>query len=173
MIFFSLATPVIKFNGLFDCLHKKLSLWQLPVQPMKKNMSKWHLHFSLGDFFPISIEVLCKIVPWNGLSVLRMGPPTCIGLISPEAVADHIGYGLLTRGAIPPTVYELLIETSWKFYSLSNWFELSNQVTNLRMSRQLSCRDMRKIVPWIDQYDSWKTTYILVRFGLWAHKLFV
>ena len=43
-------------------------------------------------------------------------------------------------------VYEPLMEILWKYILLSFWFELSNQVTMLHMSRQLSCRDICKIV---------------------------
>ena len=41
------------------------------------------------------------------------------------------------------------------------------------MSRQLSCRDMCKIVSWSDHHFSIKINMNFTRFGLWAHKSFV
>ena len=54
-------------------------------------------------------------------------------------------------------IYELIIELSWKFYSKQVWFWWSIQVTIVHMSRQLSCRDMCKIVTWCDHYFSCKS----------------
>ena len=49
-------------------------------------------------------------------------------------------------------IYELIIEVLWTLSLLSLWFWVFDQVINLHMSRQLSCRDMCKIVIWSDHY---------------------
>ena len=50
--------------------------------------------------------------------------------------------------------------------------QMKYQVIILHMSRQLSCRDMCKIVTWFDNYSLHKRYISFKRFGLWAHKPF-
>ena len=52
-------------------------------------------------------------------------------------------------GSMSQSVYKLIL---WKIFLPWFWFQWSNQLTILHMSRQLSCRDMCKIVTWFDHH---------------------
>ena len=108
----SLATPVSEW----------LNLTAFPLAGYTRNYHFGHFQCSqwrniygndicksvLMRLFPFQLKFKSASVKW--CFNVTGGPPTCIGLCSPEAVADHIGYGLLTRGAISPAVHELVIE---------------------------------------------------------------
>ena len=61
---------------------------------------------------------------------------------------------LITAGVWHPLHCEIMhiLLKSHENYLFPFHFPWSNQVTNLHMSRQLSCRDMCKIVIWLDHY---------------------
>ena len=49
------------------------------------------------------------------------------------------------------TVCELIVEISQKWFYVLSWFLRSDQDTTLHTSRQLSCRDVCKIMTWLDK----------------------
>ena len=67
------------------------------------------------------------------------------------------------------TIYEHKIESSWKFVLLLFCFWWSNQVMILQMPRQLSCRGMRKIMTWSDEYPTYNSyPSTLIFFKIWT-----
>ena len=66
---------------------------------------------------------------------------------------------------ISQRVYELIIEILLKRFLFWLWIWWSCQVTILRMSQQLSCRDMCKIVTWFNHYFPCKSN--LIYFKIW------
>ena len=74
-------------------------------------------------------------------------------------------------GLTSPTGYDRIIQRCENTFC-SN-FELFNQVKILHMSRQLSCRDMCKIVSWLEYYFARKSSKHFARFCFCLTKMFV
>ena len=142
--------------------------------PHKSSTASNANHISINKY-DYSIQI-----PFSSVPKMEILAPILISpLLGSPGFSPHlrdlfnISRQACQQGYPSQRVYELIVEISPKFSFFLLWYQWSDQVTYLHMSRQLSCRDMCKIVTWMCQYYSVKATWIFTSFGIWGHKLFV
>ena len=73
-----------------------------------------------------------------------------------------------TPGTVSQMVYKLITEILSKIFLFKHCFWMINQITNLHMSHQLSCRVMWSLMTLLDHYLSYKHK---IKVKLRSHKL--